>query len=265
MKKNLVVSLLSGVSLAMLSVGCGTPAESTEGGAKDTARSSAALAGQISSVPGDTACPSGYTLASPEEARANAAALCGQLGTWDILRLANGGSMDGPGYGCGVRTYDNRALGGSVCKLVGTASTAVGDGVCPSGLTLVSPLVARTNPSGFCSVLGTWDIVRLANGGSMDGPGYGCGIRDFDSRPLGNTLCAQLSFVTVAGDKPCTPGTALLSPQEARARQSEACAALGTWDIARLAGGGSMDGPGYGCGIRDWDTRTTGNALCQSL
>ncbi|RKH03015.1 hypothetical protein D7V97_27105 [Corallococcus sp. CA053C] len=265
MRKNLVVSLVSGVSLAMSWVGCGAPLESPEAGGQDTAQASAALAGAVTNVLGDTACPSGYTLASPEEARSNASTICGQLGTWDIVRLANGGSMDGPGYGCGVRTYDARLLGGSVCKQVGPVSEAFGDGVCPAGLTVASPLVARANPSAFCSVMGPWDVARLAGGGSMDGPAYGCTIRDFDGRGLGNTLCAQLSFVAVAGDRPCAPGTALLAPQEARARQSEVCAKLATWDVARLAGGGSMDGPGYGCGIRDWDTRALGNALCQSL
>ncbi|TSC32763.1 hypothetical protein [Corallococcus sp. Z5C101001] len=266
MRKSLVVSLVSCVSLAVSSVGCGAPAESTEGGQKDTAaQASAALAGAVTVVLGDTACPSGYTLASPEEARANSSAICAQMGTWDIARLANGGAIDGPGYGCGVRTFDARGLGNSICKQVGTASESLGDGVCPSGLTLVSPLVARTNPSGFCATLGTWDVARLAGGGSMDGPGYGCGIRDVDTRGLGNSLCAQMSFVEVLGDKPCAPGTALLSPQEARARSAEVCAKLAPWDVARLAGGGSMDGSGYGCGIRDWDTRTLGNALCQSL
>jgi hypothetical protein len=29
--------------------------------------------------------------------------------------------------------------------------------------------------------------------------------------------------------------------------------------------GGPMDGGGHRCGIRDWDTRGTGNALCKIL
>ncbi len=82
---------------------------------------------------------------------------------------------------------------------------------------------------------------------------------------LGNTVCVQLDFVRPVGDKPCPAGSALISPQEARARQAELCGKLGTWDIARLDGGGSMDGPGYGCAIRDSDTRTLGNALCGAL
>lgn len=263
MNQRKISVLLSGVGLALSLAGCGTPAQDTPA---DTSRESqASLAGQVSNVLGDTACPSGYTLASPEEARENQSTVCAMLGTWDIVRLANGGSMDGPGYGCSVRTMDSRGMGESLCKQVQQFTEVTGDGVCPAGLTVVSPLVARASQSDICSQLGTWDIVRLAGGGSMDGPGYGCDIRDIDERPVGETLCAQLTFVEVVGDQPCAPGTALLAPTEAEARQGEVCALLDTWDVARLAGGGAMDGPGYGCGIRYWDPRPLGNALCQAL
>jgi len=213
-------------------------------------------------VVGDTACPSGYSLATPAEATANQAAVCGKLGTWDIVRLAGGGSMDGPGYGCGIRSWDNRNLGASVCKKTVQFTKGVGDGVCPGGYTVANPMVARANAQAICNKLGTWDIARLAGGGSMDGPGYGCGIRDADNRALGHTACVQLDFVKPLGDKPCPAGSGLISPQQARARQAELCGKLGSWDIARLEGGGSMDGSGYGCGIRDWDTRGLGHALC---
>ncbi|GHG62197.1 hypothetical protein [Comamonas sp. JC664] len=255
--------LLSGVGLTLSLAGCGTAAKDTV--AEETGEAKEALAGQVYNVLGDTSCPSGYTLASPEEVRDNASTVCGMLGAWDIARLANGGSMDGPAYGCTIRTYDARGMGNSVCKQVQQFTEVLGDGSCPAGLTLVSPLVARASQSDICSQLGTWDIVRLANGGAMDGPGYGCGIRDLDTRTMGNTLCAQMTFTEVLGDTPCPPGTALLSPTEAEARQSEVCALLAPWDVARLAGGGAMDGSGYGCGIRYWDTRSLGNALCQAL
>ncbi|WP_437945037.1 hypothetical protein WME98_29205 [Sorangium sp. So ce296] len=231
---------------------------------REVAEASFAL-GVATRVVGDTACPTGYSLATPAEALANQAAVCSKLGTWDIARLSGGGSMDGPGYGCGIRSTDTRSLGHSVCKQAVQFTRGIGDGVCPSGYTVANSMVARANQSSICSTLGTWDIARLAGGGSMDGPGYGCGIRDADSRSLGNTVCVQLDFVRPVGDKPCPAGSALISPQEARARQAELCGKLGTWDIARLDGGGSMDGPGYGCAIRDSDTRTLGNALCGAL
>jgi hypothetical protein len=64
----------------------------------------------------DGQCPSGYVLATPDDARANQQQACQVLGAWYIVRLAGGGSMDGPGYNCKIRDKDERALGGSLCK-----------------------------------------------------------------------------------------------------------------------------------------------------
>jgi hypothetical protein len=221
--------------------------------------------GVATRVVGDTTCPSGYSLATPAEATANQQAICNMLDTWDIARLAGGGSMDGPGYGCAIRPVDTRSLGHAVCKQPTQFARGIDDGVCPSGYTVADSMVARANQSAICSMLDTWDIARLADGGSMDGPGYGCEIRDADERELGHTVCVQLDFVRPTGDQPCPAGSALISPQEARARTSELCDQLEDWDIARLDGGGSMDGPGYGCTIRDSDTRELGHALCGAL
>ena len=59
-------------------------------------------------------CPGPHV--TPAEARANATQLCAQLDQWEIVRLANGGSMDGPGYQCKVRDHDTRELGASLCR-----------------------------------------------------------------------------------------------------------------------------------------------------
>jgi hypothetical protein len=99
----------------------------------------------------------------------------------------------------------------------------------------------------------------------MEGPGYGCVIRDLDSRGLGHTLCVKTSFLKVLHDRPCATDWTLLAPQEARTRLLEVCAKLGPWETARLAGGGSMDGQGYGCIVRDWDLLSTSQALCKAL
>ena len=214
-------------------------------------------------VSGDSPCPSGYSLISPAEAQESQAQLCSMLGTWDIVRLAGGGSMDGPGYGCGIRAADARGLGQSLCKApTGFADQGGGSGVCTGGYKSVSYLTANAYRGAVCSVLGTWDIARLGDGGSMDGPGYGCGTRATDGRGLGNTVCAQYSFREVQGDVPCPSGFRYVTPDEARSRISQLCGMVGTWDIIRLAGGGSMDGPGYGCGVRDLDTRGLGDSLC---
>jgi hypothetical protein len=58
------------------------------------------------------------------------------------------------------------------------------------------------------------------------------------------------------------PGLAV-TVAEAQQRQQELCQLLGRWDIARLANGGAMDGPGYGCQVREVDARALGNALCR--
>lgn len=68
-------------------------------------------------IEGDERCPAGAALLSLEEARAHARAICSALPDWHIVRLANGGSMDGPGYGCGIRDDDERGLGHSLCRL----------------------------------------------------------------------------------------------------------------------------------------------------
>lgn len=66
-------------------------------------------------VQGDGQCPSGYTLATPQQARSNQTSACGVLGRWYITRLAGGGSMDGLGYNCKIRNSDTRKLGHSLC------------------------------------------------------------------------------------------------------------------------------------------------------
>ncbi|WNG45147.1 hypothetical protein F0U60_14295 [Archangium minus] len=266
MKKPISKSLLLGVSVASISlVGCGASQASKEISKEEFAQNASALADEVVAVTGDMPCPSGYTQVNPKEANANTNALCALLDPWDIARLENGGSMAGSGYGCTISISDNRNLGHSLCKKVLQFTVSPGDGSCPNTYTVASRLVARANQEAICNQLGTWDIARLLNMGSIEGPGYGCNVHASDSRTLGHTVCAQYEFLKVTGDSPCGPGKTLLAPQEARASLSEVCAKLGDWDIARLAGGGSMDGPAYGCNVRDWDSRGMGHALCKTL
>lgn len=151
-----------------------------------------------------------------------------------------------------------------------TFASARGDGICPSGYSPATAAQARGDQQAACSVLSQWAIARLAGGGSMDGRGYGCKIRDRDTRRLGDTLCHRAAaptppagFVRQRGDGQCPSGYVLASATEAREDVDGACAALETWTIARLAGGGSMDGRGYGCKIRDADDRPLGDSLCR--
>lgn len=76
---------------------------------------------------------------------------------------------------------------------------------------------------------------------------------------------SAVTYQEVSGVDPCPAGNTLLTVAEAQANQSAVCGVIGTWDIVRLAGGGSMDGAGYGCGIRSSDTRTLGSVLCRPI
>ncbi len=103
-------------------------------------------------------------------------------------------------------------------------------------------------------------------------------LQSLSSQPVTRLLLTAVLFVAlaalpgaasaidvtkVAGDGTCPSGKALLSVADAQANASAVCAALGQWDIARLAGGGSMDGPGYNCQIRASDARQLGHSLCR--
>ncbi len=89
----------------------------------------------------------------------------------------------------------------SVCQCEGISITfkaSKGDGKCPSGYVLATAGDARANQQKACKALGTWYIARLAGGGSMDGPGYKCKIRDKDRRGMGHSLCKK-------GNPPVSP------------------------------------------------------------
>ncbi|WP_427157197.1 SAV_2336 N-terminal domain-related protein [Aliinostoc sp. HNIBRCY26] len=76
---------------------------------------STSFAHKILRASGET-CPSGYTLVTYEEAIENREILSRKLETWDIARIAGGGSMDGSGYDSKIRQQDERGLGHSLCK-----------------------------------------------------------------------------------------------------------------------------------------------------
>lgn len=72
----------------------------------------------------------------------------------------------------------------------------------------------------------------------------------------------QLTFMVNVGDNSCPAGYRLATYAEASGDRNRACSVLGTWYIARLQGGGSMDGSGYACKTREQDTRSLGHSLC---
>ncbi|MEC4811719.1 MAG: hypothetical protein SAK29_00290 [Scytonema sp. PMC 1069.18] len=96
-------------------------------------------------------------------------------------------------------------------------------------------------------------------------------------------LVATLSFITIFSlfqtqpvfaavsdaqevkGETCPSGQIYINLYDALQNRSELCSKMGQYDIARIGGGGSMDGPGYECKIRASDTRSLGNAWCKKL
>jgi len=132
-------------------------------------------------------CPPGSTYVTFEDTLEHRDYLCGLMGSWYIARIADQGSMDGPGYGCGSRKYDDRSLGNALCK---PFKPFVVDGEsCPPGSTYVTYEDTVEHRDELCGLMGSWYIARIADQGSMDGPGYKCKSRPYDERSLGNALC----------------------------------------------------------------------------
>jgi hypothetical protein len=61
----------------------------------------------------------------------------------------------------------------------------------------------------------------------------------------------------------CPGGYVAVTYGEAEAHKDAVCAKLQRWDVAYLAGGASMDGPGYHCKLRGREERQLGNVLCR--
>jgi hypothetical protein len=160
------------------------------------------------------ACGAGSRHVTPDEAR-NDRRLCEMLGHWDIVRLAGGGALDGPGYGCQVRTSDERAMGTALC-VTGDGlpppeapdpdgppqgwrmrADDPGDGdyrfhvvpgaACPAGSRIAT--AAEADDPEACGQIGSWDLVRLADGLAIGGRGHGCRVAATDPADLDETLC----------------------------------------------------------------------------
>jgi hypothetical protein len=80
---------------------------------------------------------------------------------------------------------------------------------------------------------------------------------------MGFTHGAFADIIEASGES-CPSGYHHLTYNEAINDRAETCAIIGTWDIARLAGGSSISGNGYNCGIIENDTRSLGDAVCKN-
>ena len=72
-----------------------------------------------------------------------------------------------------------------------TAYTKVTGEACPSGQRNVELWEVKKDAKAACAALEQWDIVRLANGASLSGSGYQCGVKENDTRKLGHALCVK--------------------------------------------------------------------------
>lgn len=72
---------------------------------------------------------------------------------------------------------------------------------------------------------------------------------------------AQSAYTKVTGEA-CPSGQRAAELWEVKTDAKAACGALAEWDIARLANGASLSGPGYKCEEKDSDQRKLGHALC---
>lgn len=158
--------------------------------------SPAALAG-VKEVSGQS-CPAGSVAATYAQAVQNKTEYCAALGKWNIVRLANGGSMDGSGYGCGAKQSDSRGLGSILCvdNAVPPTPTSgseqyVAAKTCPGNYVPVSYADAAANKSKYCALLGAQVVARLGNQGSLSGSASNCTLLSNDTRDLPGSLCKR--------------------------------------------------------------------------
>lgn len=145
---------------------------------------------------------------------------------------------------------------------------------CPVGYAPLTMLDAFWTFSVRCDELPYSGVFRIAGGGSMDGPWNNCQLHANDTRELDYVLCKpnyQLfdingtTFAVVRGGEQCLEGFEHVDFATASTYSAEICTHVGYWGIARIGGGGSIYGVGYGCGVRASDTRQLGDAICVEI
>ncbi len=155
---------------------------------------------KVVKVQGDSPCPANHSLATFDEAQQNQDELCDMIDAWGIARLEGGGSMDGSGYGCGIRAEDDRSLGSTMCQDQGAFAVGQGDTPCPLGYRYLTADEARDHSESLCSALEEGEIARLAGGGSLDSKD--CKVLDSDDRDLDYSLCTSGSLSEKPPEEP---------------------------------------------------------------
>jgi hypothetical protein len=138
-------------------------------------------------------CSPGWATISDNEISANRQKYCNMLGSGGVARTGFMGSLSA--NGCSQSGYDTSRITQSICvqrEINDIELVRLKTNICGEGMVLVTQQEAQANQAAYCNLLRQWDILRLANGGSMEGSGYGCNIRYEDRRDLGGALCTAL-------------------------------------------------------------------------
>ncbi|MFA0812394.1 glycosyl hydrolase family 18 protein [Microbulbifer epialgicus] len=139
-------------------------------------------------------CPSGTSEVTYTEALNYPDEFCALLVSGDVVGLSNGASIEHVGSNCQLSGSDSRQITKKLCKSQPSSPHVVSGSQCGTDANPVTYLEAQLYKDELCSVLGDWEIVNLAENGSMDGSGYGCGSRKNEVRTLGSTLCKSDSI-----------------------------------------------------------------------
>ncbi|XYI01943.1 hypothetical protein ACMHYB_20100 [Sorangium sp. So ce1128] len=145
---------------------------------------------------------------------------------------------------------------------------------CPAGYTPLTAADAFWTFVARCDELPYSGVFRIADGASIDGPWNNCQQHANDTRELDYTLCKPnyelfdiggTTFAVVRGGEQCLEGFEHVDFATASAYSDEICTHVGYWGIARIGGGGSIDGVGYNCNVRATDSRQLGDAICVEI
>lgn len=145
-------------------------------------------------IKGDNAdaCPTGSAVVSANVGFNYKAEVCRAIGDNPSTRLGDGASMSNAAAGCRVSLKDSKPQPVTICETISFKVNS-GDGTCPSGMRLATVKEAALFNVEACKALASnqWYIARLANGGSIGGSGYSCGVTMENPDKLGDSLCVS--------------------------------------------------------------------------
>lgn len=145
---------------------------------------------RLASGDGEQACPAGSYALPISAAMTYEEQACKALGSTASARLAGGGAISTTGGWCHVNKKDSSKQAATLCYSQ-PLQVHNQDNSCPAGSRLLTVPEAALFNAAACKALDSnqWYVVRLADGASMGGSGYSCGIKDKEPKALGHSLC----------------------------------------------------------------------------